>query len=71
MSGDPRKPRVSQERTHALYRPIYAELNLPVPARVNEFLDGPRPIVYVAITSSGAALVRECAPWRTSAYGYW
>ena len=51
---------VSQERTHALYGPIYAELNLPVPARVDEFLDGPRPIVYVAITSRRRGAGARC-----------
>ena len=38
--------------------PIYAHLASPLPERVDRFLEGPRPIVYVAITSSSSALVR-------------
>jgi UDP:flavonoid glycosyltransferase YjiC (YdhE family) len=38
--------------------PMYAKLAVPVPERVEAFLAGPRPIVYVAITSSTAELVR-------------
>lgn len=38
--------------------PLYARLDVPMPKRVQRFLDGPRPIVYVAITSSPPELVR-------------
>lgn len=37
--------------------PLYATLDLPIPAEVERFLEGPRPIVYVAITSTPAGLV--------------
>lgn len=39
--------------------PIFAEMNLPVPSAVAEALERDGPIVYVAITSSTAELVRE------------
>lgn len=39
--------------------PIYAELDIPVPPRVEEFLQGSHPIVYVAITSSPAETIRS------------
>ena len=46
--------------------PLFAELDRPVPERVQRFLDGPRPIIYVAITSSTAeqvcAVVRSLEP---------
>lgn len=38
--------------------PIYAELALPVPERVRRFVEGPGPLVYVAITSSPRETVR-------------
>jgi UDP:flavonoid glycosyltransferase YjiC (YdhE family) len=38
--------------------PLYAQLAMPLPACVARFLDGPGPIVYVAITSSPPDLVR-------------
>jgi UDP:flavonoid glycosyltransferase YjiC (YdhE family) len=38
--------------------PIYARLDLPVPARVERLLDGAEPLIYVAITSSAPDLVR-------------
>ncbi|GEM_PF-568131 len=38
--------------------PLYAKLSVPVPERVERFLAGPGPIVYVAITSSPPELVR-------------
>jgi UDP:flavonoid glycosyltransferase YjiC (YdhE family) len=38
--------------------PLYARFNLPIPERVERFLKGPRPVVYVAITSSVPELVR-------------
>ncbi len=39
--------------------PLYAKLPVPVADRVDRFLAGPRPIVYVAVTSSQATLVRQ------------
>jgi UDP:flavonoid glycosyltransferase YjiC (YdhE family) len=41
-----------------LVGPIFAHLDVPLPDRVERLLAGPRPIVYVAITSSGPGLVR-------------
>jgi UDP:flavonoid glycosyltransferase YjiC (YdhE family) len=38
--------------------PIFARLDIPLPARVEELLDGPGPKIYVAITSSRPELVR-------------
>jgi len=56
----PRDPRRYRPGTRLRYAgPIYARLTMPVPERVERFLAGPRPIVYVAITSSPPALVRE------------
>ena len=46
--------------------PLFAELDVPVPERVERFLEGPRPIVYVAVTSTTteqiAAVVRALEP---------
>jgi UDP:flavonoid glycosyltransferase YjiC (YdhE family) len=46
--------------------PLFAELDIPVPERVERFLEGPRPIVYVAVTSTTteqvAAVVRALEP---------
>ncbi|MFC1406049.1 MULTISPECIES: glycosyltransferase [Streptacidiphilus] len=39
--------------------PLYAHLDLPLPARVEQFLDGPGPVVYVALTSTGPDLIRR------------
>jgi hypothetical protein len=39
--------------------PLYAKLPGAVPARIDRFLDQPGPVVYVAITSSPADLVRR------------
>jgi UDP:flavonoid glycosyltransferase YjiC (YdhE family) len=53
-------PRRCRPGTRLRYTgPIYARLAAPVPERVERFLAGPRPIVYVAITSSPPALVRD------------
>lgn len=38
--------------------PIFAELDLPIPDRVDAFLERGGPIIYLAITSSQAAAVR-------------
>lgn len=38
--------------------PLFAQLDIPVPERVERFLEGPRPIAYVAITSTPPELVR-------------
>jgi UDP:flavonoid glycosyltransferase YjiC (YdhE family) len=46
--------------------PLFAELDVPVPERVERFLEGVRPIVYVAVTSTTteqiAAVVRALEP---------
>lgn len=39
--------------------PLFAHLDLPIPAHVADFLDRPGPVVYVAITSSPPALIRR------------
>lgn len=39
--------------------PLFARFDAPVPADVERVLAGPGPVVYVAITSSPAALVRQ------------
>ena len=38
--------------------PIYARMPIPLPERVERFLDGPGPTAYVAITSTGPDVVR-------------
>ncbi|WP_436524322.1 glycosyltransferase [Actinoplanes sp. HUAS TT8] len=38
--------------------PLFAHLPIPLPVEVAAFLDGPGPIVYVAITSSPPSLIR-------------
>lgn len=38
--------------------PLYARLDLPVPARVEAFLDGARPTAYVCLSSSTPAFIR-------------
>ena len=59
-SWTPRDPSRYRSGTRLRYAgPIYARLATPVPERVERFLEGLRPIVYVAITSSTAGLVRE------------
>jgi UDP:flavonoid glycosyltransferase YjiC (YdhE family) len=56
----PRDPARYRPGTRLRYAgPIYAELDLPVPAEVERFLAGRGPVVYVAITSSPADLVRS------------
>ena len=55
----PARPERYRPGTRLRYTgPLYAKLAVPVPARVDAFLAGPRPVVYVAITSSGPDLVR-------------
>jgi UDP:flavonoid glycosyltransferase YjiC (YdhE family) len=56
----PKDPSRYRRGTRLRYTgPLYAHLASPVPERVERFLEGPRPIVYVAITSSPARLVRD------------
>jgi UDP:flavonoid glycosyltransferase YjiC (YdhE family) len=46
--------------THFAYTgPIFAELDVPVPENVDAALDGPRPLVYVALASTPADVVRR------------
>lgn len=48
----PRWPlRVRPGTTFHYTGPLYARLDLPVPAEVNAFLEGDEPVVYVALTS--------------------
>jgi len=56
----PRDPRRYRAGTRLRYTgPLYAHLDIPVPDRVQAFLAGPRPLIYVAITSSTPELVRQ------------
>lgn len=56
----PRNPASYRPGTRLRYvGPIYAKLAVPIPDRVQQFLAGSRPIVYVAITSSPPELVRS------------
>jgi UDP:flavonoid glycosyltransferase YjiC (YdhE family) len=56
----PRDPRRYRPGTRlACTGPIYARLDVAVADEVRAFLAGGRPVVYVAITSSSAALVRQ------------
>ncbi len=58
-SWTPRHPDRYRPGTRLRYTgPLYAKLPIPVPESVERFLAGPRPIVYVAITSSPPELVR-------------
>ena len=55
----PTRPERYRAGTRLRYTgPLYAKLAVAIPARVDAFLAGPRPVVYVAITSSGPDLVR-------------
>jgi UDP:flavonoid glycosyltransferase YjiC (YdhE family) len=59
-SWTPRHPRRYRSGPRLRYTgPLYAHLDLPIPERVERFLEGPGPIVYVAITSSPPELVRR------------
>ena len=56
----PHHPSRYRPGTHLRYTgPMYARPSAEVPARVERFLEGSRPIIYVAITSSPAGLVRH------------
>lgn len=57
----PRNPAGYRSGTRLRYAgPLFAQLEIPVPDRVDRFLTEPGPpVVYVAITSSSAELVRE------------
>lgn len=55
----PRWPlRVRAGTTFRYTGPLYARLDLPVPADVDAFLDGEEPVVYVALTSVTRAFLR-------------
>jgi UDP:flavonoid glycosyltransferase YjiC (YdhE family) len=59
-SWAPRDPRRYRRGTRLRYSgPIYAKLAVPVPERVEQFLADSDTVVYVAITSSTAQLVRD------------
>lgn len=56
----PRDPSRYRNGTRLRYTgPLYARLPLPVPERVENFLTGHGPIVYVAVTSSTPELLRQ------------
>jgi UDP:flavonoid glycosyltransferase YjiC (YdhE family) len=56
----PRDPSRYRSGTRLRYSgPVFAQLDRPVPERIERFLDGPGPVVYVAITSSREELVRS------------
>jgi UDP:flavonoid glycosyltransferase YjiC (YdhE family) len=56
----PRDPARYRPGTRLRYTgPIYAHLDVGIPDAVRAFLAGGRPVIYVAITSSTAALVRK------------
>ncbi|MGI8334856.1 glycosyltransferase [Actinomadura scrupuli] len=56
----PRDPSRYRNGTRLRYTgPLYARLALPVPDRVERFLTGPGPVVYVSVNSSPAELVRR------------
>jgi UDP:flavonoid glycosyltransferase YjiC (YdhE family) len=56
----PRDPALYPEGARLkLVGPIPGDLDVPMPQRVERLLAGPGPIVYVAITSTGPALVRS------------
>jgi len=58
-SWTPKDPSRYRAGTRFVYAgPIYARLALPTPERVERFLADASPVVYVAITSSSAELVR-------------
>jgi UDP:flavonoid glycosyltransferase YjiC (YdhE family) len=59
-SWTPRQPDRYRAGTRLRYTgPLYARLDQPIPERVEHFLAGPRPVVYVAITSSPPELVGD------------
>jgi UDP:flavonoid glycosyltransferase YjiC (YdhE family) len=56
----PRRPEALRGNPRLRYvGPIFAELDLPIPERVERFLSRPGPVVYVALTSTSEALVRR------------
>ena len=56
----PRWPLAVRRGTTFRYTgPLYARLDLPIPAEVDAFLDGPEPVVYVALTSVTPAFLRS------------
>lgn len=56
----PRWPlRVRAGTTFRYTGPLYARLDLPVPAKVDAFLDGDDPVVYVALTSVTEEFLRS------------
>lgn len=56
----PRWPlRVRTGTTFRFTGPLYARLDLPVPADVDVFLDGSDPVVYIALTSVTEAFLRS------------
>ena len=59
-SWQPRQDRSYRAGTSLRYTgPLFAQLDVPVPQRVEAFVSAGGPFVYVAMTSSPAALVRD------------
>lgn len=56
----PRNPRRYRVGTRLrITGPLYAHLDVPLPAPIDRLLDGRGPVVYVAITSSPPQLIRD------------
>ncbi|MDP1738109.1 MAG: hypothetical protein Q8L23_11800 [Caulobacter sp.] len=56
----PKRPKALRGHPRMRYvGPIFAELDLPVPERVERFLGGAGPLVFAALTSTEEGLVRE------------
>ncbi len=54
-----RSARVPKGCTFRFTGPLYARLDLPIPDDVQAFLEGPEPVVYVALTSVSPSLLRS------------
>lgn len=55
----PKRPAAYRKGTRLVYvGPLFAQLNLPIPAAVLPFLDGSQPTAYVVLSSSTAGLLR-------------
>jgi hypothetical protein len=70
----PRRPASYRPGTRLRYvGPIYAKLAVPMPERVERFLAGARPLVYVAITSSppSSCATSSARPERSTCRSSW
>ena len=58
----PRRPAAYRPGTRLVYvGPLFARLDLPIPAAVQPFLDGSQPTAYVVLSSSTPRLLRSVA----------